>query len=280
MAYEAFKPEVLSKQLMVDRERDCVFRQLCYKGPMLGNISMAGDVIRIAGIVRPTVRTLTNGSGLTRQNMTANLQSLYIDQQKYIDVEIFRTDNKQAQGDIVKATVAQGKEALARDIDESIAGLYGSAANTVTEADLKSSNIISTISLAEQYLLEADVPLDEQKYLVVSPAIYQVMQKARIVYDTTNSQFIGKGYKGAFMGFDIFVSNSIQASSTTDYCMAFTNRSIALAEQIMPGSTEFYRPHDEFSDAFKTLNLYGRKVIVPGELVCLTLTPTTDPDVV
>ena len=38
MAYESFKPEILAKQLMTDRTRLSVFRDLMYKGPLLGEI--------------------------------------------------------------------------------------------------------------------------------------------------------------------------------------------------------------------------------------------------
>lgn len=260
---------------MVDRNRDCVFKQLCFKGTYLDEITKMGDVVRIAGITRPTVNTYTPGSAISRESKTANLQNLYIDQFNYINVGIERTDEKQTQGKIVKAEVKQAKEAFARSLDENIAALYTKAANTITNADCKSSNVTSDISMAERYLLEADVPLQEKKYLVITPAIYEVLRKAKIVYDTNNSDMFGMGYIGKYMSFDVFVSNSIQESNDIDYCMAFTNRAIGLAEQILPGDTEFYRPHDSFQDAFKALHVFGRKVLVPGELVQLALTPAT-----
>ncbi len=87
MAYESFRPEVLAKELMTDRGRDCVFKNLCYKGPIIGEITKKGDVLHIAGVGRPVVRDYTPGEDITLDSKTSYNQDLYISQAKYVNVE-------------------------------------------------------------------------------------------------------------------------------------------------------------------------------------------------
>ena len=72
MAYEGFRPEVLARELMTDRGRDCVFKNLTYKGPIIGEISKKGDVLHIAGVGRPTVRDYTPGDAITLEQKSNN----------------------------------------------------------------------------------------------------------------------------------------------------------------------------------------------------------------
>lgn len=276
MAYDSFKPEILSAMLLTDRNRNCVFKDLCYKGPILGDITKKGDVLHIAGVGRPTVRDYTVGVDLTLEAKTSYNQSLHISQAKYVNVEVERIDSTQAQGPVFDVEVQQAKEALGRTLDEYLAGFYSSAAHTITNAAVTSITILDSLLEAEQKLAESDVPLEEDKFLVVSPAIYRKMQLAKIIYQVDNKDMFGKGFVGQFFNSKVFVSNSIQENSSIDYCMMFSNQAIAMAEQIPFNMIERYRPEAAFSDAFKVLHLYGGTVIRPSELVCLTFTPAAE----
>ena len=114
MAYEGFRPEVLARELMTDRGRDCVFKNLTYKGPIIGEISKKGDVLHIAGVGRPTVRDYTPGSDITLEQKSSYNQDLYITQAKYVNVEVDRLDKAQAQGEIFGVEVREAKKALAQ----------------------------------------------------------------------------------------------------------------------------------------------------------------------
>lgn len=276
MGYEAYKPEILAKKLMTDRHRNCVFKNLMYKGPIIGEITKKGDVLHIAGTGRPTIRDYVKGTPITRETKATYNQELHITEQKYFDFEVERIDNVQAQGEIFSVEIGEAKEALGRTMDEFLAGFYTQAGQTVEQAQLKSTNIISTLTEVEQKLLEKDVPLEEEKFLVVTPAVYAKMVMGKIVFQQSNKDVFGKGFKGSYLNFTTFVSNSIQESGDVDYCMAFSRQAIALAEQIPISTIERYKPHDGFTDAFKGLHLYGGTVIRPGELVRLDLTPAAE----
>ncbi len=276
MAYESFRPEVLAKELMTDRGRDCVFKNLTYKGPILGEITKKGDVLHIAGVGRPTVRDYTPGEDITLEQKSSYNQDLYISQAKYVNVEVDRVDKAQAQGEVFGVEVQQAKKALAQTLDEYLAGFHTQAGGVIENDECTSASILSTLAEAEQRLLEADVPFEEEKFLVISPAIYTKLVLGKIMFQQTNADVLGKGFKGSFLNFNVYVSNSIQKTGDVNHCMAFSRQAIALAEQIPASMIERYSPEKSFADAFKVLHLYGATVIRPGELIRVDLTATDE----
>ena len=279
MGYEAFRPEILAKELMTDRGRDCVFKNLTYKGPIIGEITKKGDVLHIAGVGRPTVRDYTPGEDIMLEQKSSYNQDLYITQAKYVNVEVDRVDKAQSQGEIFGVEVREAKKALAQALDEYLAGFYVDAGKTITNDNVTSSSILSTLAEAEQALLEADVPFEEERFLVISPAIYTKLVLGKIVFQQTNDKVFEKGFKGSFLNFSVYVSNSIKKTGNVHHCMAFSRQALALAEQIPASMIERYSPEKSFADAFKVLHLYGATVIRPGELVRVDLTPGQETEV-
>lgn len=271
MAYKEYTPEILAKKLLTDRKRNCVFKSLMYKGEIIGEIKKLGDKLRIAGVGKPTVKDYT-GADIEMENKTTYNQELIIDQAKYVNVEVDRIDAVQAQGKVFNTEIEQAKRVLGVTMDEFLAGKYDQAGSTVTNDTCKSTNVLSTLAEAEQKLMEADVNLDDETFLVLSPAVYTKLVLAKIVFQQTNKDIFGKGFKGSYLNFDVFVSNSIQKTGDVNHCMAFSRDAIALAEQIPVNSIERYKPEKKFADAFKALHLYGATVIRPAELVRIDIT--------
>lgn len=273
MAYESFRPEILAKELMTDRGRDCVFKNLTYKGPIIGEITKKGDVLHIAGVGRPTVKDYDPGVPITLESKTSYNQDLYISQAKYVNVEVERIEGAQAQGEVFGVEVREAKKALAQTLDEYISGFYSQAATTLENTSCTAATVLSTLAEAEQALLEADVPFEEEKSLVISPAVYTKLVLGKIMFQQANADVLGKGFKGSYLNFNVYVSNSIKKTGNVHHCMAFSRQAIALAEQIPASMIERYKPEAKFSDAFKVLHLYGGTVIRPGELITIDITP-------
>ena len=278
MAYEGFRPEVLARELMTDRGRDCVFKNLTYKGPIIGEITKKGDVLHIAGVGRPTVRDYNPASPLELETKTSYNQDLHISQAKYVNVEVERIDGFQAQGEVFGVEVREAKKALAQTLDEYIAGFYDQAGSTITNDGCTSANVLQTLAAAEEAVLEADVAFEEEKSLVISPAVYTKLVLGKIMFQQANADVFTKGFKGSFLNFNVYVSNSIKKDADGTYhCMAFSRQAIALAEQIPASMIERYKPEKKFSDAFKVLHLYGGTVIRPGELFTIDIKPAAEP---
>ncbi len=270
---------MLAKELMTDRGRDCVFKNLCYKGPVIGEITKKGDVLRIAGVGRPTVRDYTPGEDIELEQKQSYNQDLYITQAKYVNVEVDRVDKAQAQGEVFGVEVREAKKALAQTLDEYLAGFQTQAGSVIENANCTSGSVLSTLAEAEQALQEADVPFEEERFLVISPAIYTKLVLGKIVFQQANAEVFGKGFKGSYLNFGVYVSNSIKKTDDVHHCMAFTRQAIALAEQIPASMIERYKPEKTFADAFKVLHLYGGTVIRPAELIRVDLTTADETEI-
>lgn len=272
MSYEALRPEILANEIMTERERVSVFRNLCYKGPMIGEIQNMGDTLRIPCIGRPTVQSYT-GADITYEAKTAAEQLLYIDQAKYVAVSINKVDEKQAQMAIINKEIQEAKRALAVTLDTFLAGLYTQAGNTVTDSACSSTSILSTLTEVETALYDNDVPVTEEINLVVTPAVYAKMKLAKIVFQQGNKEVFGKGYMGGYLNFNVHVTPSVShTAGGVHYCMAFTRDAMALAEQIPASEIKIIEPEANFGKKFKVLHLYGGKVIRPAEMVKVAVT--------
>lgn len=276
MALEALRREVLAKQLMTQRELDCVFANLTYKGPMIGEIKKKGDHIILPGIGRPTVRDYDPDTDIDLDNVATYKQDFYITQAKYVNQKVDDIDEAQSEMDVFNPAIREAKLELAETLDSYLAGFYTSAGNTVTNADTTATSIIGSLAEANQKLLEAKVRKNEEKFLVLSPAVYTKLILGKLVFSTSNEKTMDTGYIGNFIDFKVYVSNSIKKTGDINHCMAFTRKAMAYAEQIPASKVKIYDIEKRFASAFKVLHLYGGDVIRPEELVVLNLTPGTE----
>jgi hypothetical protein len=228
MGYESYRPEFLAKELMVQRGRESVFKNLTYKGPILGEITQKGDHLKIAGVGRPTVRDFDPGTDIVLERKGVTNQDLYITQAKYVNVVIDRVAKKQNQNDVMNTEISEARLALAESLDSYLAGFYSQAGNTLEDTACTSASILSTLAEAEQALLEENVPLDEERFLVISPAVYTKLVLGKIVFQQTNEKVFGKGFKGGFLNFNVHVSNAIKKTGDVNHCMAFTRKTLAM----------------------------------------------------
>lgn len=276
MGITNFKPEVWADMLMVDREQEAVLKNLCYKGPFLGEIEKKGSVLHVAGLGRPTIRDYTPGTDMTEEYLADSNMDIVIDQAKYFDVILEDIDQKQANGAVMPTQMKQARAALVDTMESYIATFYSQAGATVTNATAKATNIISTIAAAVQKLSENNVPASEQIYLVVKPSIAMKIIMADILFNKDNSKTMTNGWMGqlnSFLNVSVYSSNAIVSGGTNNSKnMMFTGQALACPEQIPIGSIETFRPHKKFADGIKGLHLYGGKCIKPKELVLLDLT--------
>jgi hypothetical protein len=201
---------------------------------------------------------------------------LLIDQAKYFAFQVDDVDAVQANVSVMQKAMSKAAYKLSETVDQAIGGLYGSAANTVTDATFDSSLAFNTIATARQYLDENGVP-KAGRWLVLPPWAITKLLLAKIL-NTEGSvnadSELSNGWVGRVMGFDVYESNNLTQSGTapayTTYGLAGVRDAISFAEQIV--KVEAYRPEGNFSDAVKGLHVYGYKVIQPKGLVALCLT--------
>lgn len=199
---------------------------------------------------------------------------LVIERAKYFNFQLDDVDKVQVAPKLMEEAMRVAANGLANEADKYVYELQGAATNIITSEYVTPENILDTILQARTKLYENNVGPETEVVLEVSPAIAEIIFKAKLNLSTDNGELLQTGCIGSLAGFKVFVTNNIKKSTDTNkntryHCFARTKRAIAFAEQI--SKVEAYRPDDRFADAVKGLHLYGAKIICPKELVRLDL---------
>jgi N4-gp56 family major capsid protein len=278
MSITRFRPEIWSATLLV-----ALRKQLVYAGPTIvnrdyeGEITQAGDTVRITSVSRPTIGTYNpNSTSIVPEELTDAQRTMVVDQSKYFAFFVDDVDARQAKGNVMPQAMDEAAYALADVIDQFVAGFYTGvpAANTIASSGAPQS--LATSSDAYDKVLvplrtkltKANVPT-AGRYVVVSPEFHGALLKdsrfIKVNEAGDGGQALRNGMVGRAAGFDILESNNVPVpTGTVQAITAGTNSAISFAEQI--NKTEAYRPQDRFADAVKGLALYGAKLVRPDNL--------------
>ena len=274
MAYTNFKADIWAKAIERERDRYCVGVALCNRD-YESEAAEYGNSIIINWTKRPTVKDYVIGTEIeTAETLESTNATLDINKMKYVNFLVDDVDALQSRPDIMQSCMKEAAAAIAEDSDNFVYGLYASAGKTVTDTAVTSANITGIISNAAQMLYENNVPMNEDLYLEVSPAVYQKLWLAKVLRTTPNDGDFGNGFVGMFDNFKVYMTNGIKVASGVHHCYARTKKAIAFAGQMK--KMEAYRPQGLFADAVKGLHVYGGLVVRPSELICLSLTPAAE----
>lgn len=282
MAYDRMVPQIWSSQLLLALQKNLVYGQPgVINRDYEGEISQAGDTVRINSIGRPTVKAYTPGGTITREQLTDAQRTLVVDRARYFAFDVDDVNARQANIDIVRATMQEAAYAVADDVDQYLAGLYTQVA---------SANNLGTISVTtsapkdfyDKVLVPLAVKLDEAnvrrqgRYCIIPPWLHgRALLDDRLI--KVNESGTDTGLRNGVVlraaGFDLMVSNNTPNPTGDDNVVqAGVSSAITFASQI--AKTEAFRPEDSFSDAIKGLYLHGAKVIRPESLAIATVSQT------
>lgn len=285
MAITRFRPEIWSAELLVALQKSLV-----YAGPTVvnrdyeGEISEAGDTVRITSISDPTIATYTpNVSVISPEELTDSQRTMVVDQAKSFAFKVDDVDARQARGNVMTTAMQRAAYRLADVVDQYVAGLYtgiqtanvlgstGAPIDTFTTATDAYDKVLVPMRTV---LAKANVP-SSGRFIIVSPEfVGSLLKDARFVKVNESGTETGlrNGIVGRAAGFDILESNNTpNPSGDTQVILAGVNSAISFAEQI--NKTEAYRPEAGFSDAVKGLALYGAKLVRPDSLACAFINP-------
>jgi N4-gp56 family major capsid protein len=284
MSTRNFVPEIWSARLLV-----ALRKTLVYAAPDVvnrdweGEISEAGDTVRITSVSRPAIGTYVPGqTTITPQKLATGQRTLVVDQAKYWAFEVDDVDARQHRTNIMPQGMSEAAHGLADVVDQYVAGLYtaAQAANVVAPVTIDHSPASADewLKVYDQILVPLKIKLDEAnvptvgRYAVVPPWVHGVLLRdPRFikVNESGTSEGLRNGMVGRAAGFDILLSNNTPVPSSNNFIVqAGTNAAITFAEQI--NKTEAYRPENSFADAVKGLALYGAKVVRPDSLAYAT----------
>ena len=239
------------------------------------------DTVYILNAVRPTVRTYVPGTAITRDAVDATRQALVLDQFRYFNIEMDDVYKAQTVPGALEASAQEGAQALALEGDNYVASLIKAGAEAATNPLMSTTRItptkansIDTVEEAFAMLYAKNNRPNDSYWLEVAPSFYKFVRPNMIEALTNNVELAKNGavgkYANAYVGIDNSLPTTIVGSGSTPdtvYNVLRTTHAIAFAEQIK--ETEAYRVQDGFSDAIKSLYVFGAKIVRPDEIVVI-----------
>jgi hypothetical protein len=201
MAILRFRPEIWSAALLVALQKKLVYAQPgVVNRDYEGEITQAGDTVRITSISDPTIGTyVPNVTAIAPEELTDAQRTLVVDQAKYFAFFVDDVDKRQAKGDVMPTAMARAAYKLADQADQFVAGLYTGiqSANAVNSGSAITFTAVGATATEEFYnkvlvplkvkLDEANVPT-EGRWCVVPPWAH-----AMLLLSSLFSRFDGAG---------------------------------------------------------------------------------------
>jgi N4-gp56 family major capsid protein len=280
MSIVNFRPEIWSANLLVATRKALVYGD-CINRDYEGEISAAGDTVRITSIGRPTIQTYTpNVTKITPEQVNDSQRTLVVDQSKMFAFAVDDVDARQAKGNVIPQSMNEAAYGFADVIDQYIANTMYTGIQTANQAGSITIAANTPSDFYDKVLVPLKIKLDlanvptEGRWINVRPEAHgALLRDARFVKvnESGTSEGLRNGMVGRAAGFDIRVTNNAPNTTGAEYVtIAGTNAAYTFAEQI--NKVEAYRPQDSFSDAVKGLVLYGGKLVRPDFLASALVT--------
>jgi len=284
MGLENFIPEMWSATLFVKLRKALVFGGLTNKN-FVEEIFNYGDTVHINEIGPVTVNSYTKNATLTYETLTSAQKTLIIDQASSFSFKIDDIDRAQTNPKVMDGAMSDAAYRIGDTIDQFIAGLYAQAAATPSvttyigssgsSLSVSSGNVIETLSYAQRYLGEANVPT-QGRWITLPPWLVQKLVLAEVggisaiaVPKVRDDGMIVSGFVGQAFGFEIYESNNVSNNTTQYRVMCGDSSAISYGGQV--SEIEALRLQTTFADAARGLYVYGAKVTRPEALLTLYL---------
>ena len=237
-----------------------------------GLVANGGDVINVPFLAQIDARAKAASTDVTYDSPEGTPITINIDKHYYSAVKIEKIAEVQSSYELRNMFQEAQAEAVARQIDTDLLGLYGSASNTVTGgATVDDADILAVVA----YFDAANVPMSERRGIIGANTKNDLLNVNKYVaYDQTGKT--GKAVDGSsglvseVYGMDMYMSQNVP-TSTTGRNLFFHKKAISLAEQLKP--SYMIEPSVD-SIATKTVlhAIYGVGVERAGSMVQLTRT--------
>lgn len=200
-----------------------------------GLVADGGDVLRIPFTAGVDARVKSASTAITYDSPEGTAIALNIDKHYYVGVLIEDIAKIQSSYDLKSAFQERMAEALARQIDTDVLGLYGSAGTSVSGgAAVDDADILSVVAAFDA----SNTPTDERNGIVGPYTKNDLLGVNKYTaYDQTGKT--GKavdgstGLIGSVYGMSLYMSQNVPVS-TTGRNLFFHKRAINLAKQQAP----------------------------------------------
>lgn len=231
-----FVPEVWSNLVL-----DAVHNQLVCWNAIDGRWTVGqkkGDTVNIGVLNTVTATEVVVGTKASSLDIaTGSKKQLVMNQWYEAPVDIDTMTIAQSQIDWQSQAQKEGAYAIAKNMDTYVATLFSAlAGGSVAGSDGNTVDDELLLSL-KQYLDEADVPMDNDRYLIIDPsALVDLLKIDKFIqaqYVTTGAVANGKIGTTPLYGCNVLVTNNLTAATTGAYGVMMHRRAIAGAAQIM-----------------------------------------------
>jgi N4-gp56 family major capsid protein len=275
-----FRPEIWSANLLVATRKALVYGD-CINRDYEGEISAAGDTVRITSIGRPTISSyVPNSTVINPEQVNDSQRTLIVDQSKFFAFAVDDVDARQAKGNVIPQSMNEAAYGFADVIDQYIASTMYTGIQTANQVGSVTIAANTPSDFYDKVLVPMKIKLDlanvptEGRWINVRPEAHgALLRDARFVKvnESGTSEGLRNGMVGRAAGFDIRLTNNAPNTTGSEYVtIAGTNAAYTFAEQI--NKVEAYRPQNSFSDAVKGLVLYGGKLVRPDFLASALVT--------
>ena len=270
MSINAFIPTVWSETLYRALEKKYIGVAHCNRD-YEGDIRECGSSVKICGLNPVSVYDYTKNADMSAPDeLTSFNKELVIDQAKYFNFLIDDIERAQSNPDAMQLAMQNAANALADAADKYVFEICKEAGQ-MYEAEVSVDNILNALIEARTMLYRHNVTESEEVFLEVSPAIAEMLFKAKIGLTHDNTSMLENGCIGSIFGYKVYVSKNIYTEGADNgdvhYCIMRTKRAITFAEQL--SEVDAYRPELRFADAIKGLHLYGAKAVYAEEILRL-----------
>jgi N4-gp56 family major capsid protein len=257
MSIQNFRPEIWSANLLVALRKELVYGAFINRD-YEGEISEAGDTVRITSIGRPSIQTyVPNSTVITPEQVNDSQRTLVVDQSKFYSFAVDDVDARQAKGNVIPQSMNEAAFALADVMDQYIASFYTGiqAANalgsiTINSATTPTDVYDKVLVPLRTKLTKASAP-KVGRSVAVTPEMYGcLLRDARFIRanESGTTEGLRNAIVGRAAGFDIVESNNAPNTTGSEFAViAGTNGAITFAEQI--NKIEAFRPQSSFADA-------------------------------
>jgi hypothetical protein len=249
-----------------------------------GEIKAFGDTVRIIKEPVITQRAYKRGTKIEPQDLADEDLSLVIDQANYVAFAVDDIEKSMSHIAWEGMAVSSGGYALRNAFDQEVLShMYSNAtagSNTGTDGapktigfgagnDFSPSDYISRFATI---LDENDIP-EEGRYIVANPSFYEALRredsKLIEVSVTGDAESLLRNYKlgtsKQIHGFTMYKSNNLSLSASSRRVILAGHKSaVATANSVT--ESEKMRRESTFGDMYRSLLVYGRKVLRPEAL--------------
>lgn len=288
MSLNNFIPTVWAAKLLENLNDAHVYVNLLNRD-YEGDISQAGDSVKINSIGRVTIGTYTKNTDIAAAETLDDSQMMLVcDQQRYFHFYLDDVDKAQQNPKVMADAMKEAAWGLSDASDAAVAtALEAGVATAAPDNTLTALTTVGTGATdddAYEALVDLGVKLDESncpptgRWVVIPPWFHGMLLKdPRFVSFGTdkNRDVLRNGIIGEAAGFTVAKSNNVPVNGSAYTVIAGHKIAATFADNIPAGTVEAYRPPLRFGDAMKGLQVYGYKVTRPYALASVVCTQAT-----